>query len=518
MQVSEKKILNLPSKAVAYVRMSTEHQQYSTENQMDRIREYAGERGLEIIEVFADAGKSGLNIGGRQSLQRLIQEVESGKARFQAILVYDVSRWGRFQDADESAYYEYICRRAGIRLCYCAEQFENDGSTASNLIKSLKRTMAGEYSRELSVKVFKGQCRIVEMGFKAGGSAMYGLRRTLVDQNGYFKAHLALRERKSIQTDRVVLAPGLEEEVRTVQNIFHWFVEDRLSRAEIARKLNAAGIATHTGESWKASLVRGILLNENYIGNYVFNRRSFKLKIRRVENAPETWVRKCGAFENIVSRELFQRAQEIILKRPSRLTEEELLESLRVLYRERGYLSGIVINEAKGIPSSQTYIKRFGSLSRAYELIGYSIPRDLRFVEINRRLRRLHREILRETEEKIAALGANVVRNPDSDLLLLNGEITLSVVMSRCRVTTSGNLQWLVRFDASLRPDITIVVRLDPDNQRARDYYLIPGLEICSPRIRLAEHNGLEFESFRFDSLDYLYGMAERVRLRRSAG
>jgi len=103
-------------KAAQYVRKSTEHQQYSTENQGDKIKEYAAHRGIEIIKTYADAGKSGLRIDGRQALQQLINDVESGQADFQIILVYDVSRWGRFQDADESAYYEYICRRAGIQV------------------------------------------------------------------------------------------------------------------------------------------------------------------------------------------------------------------------------------------------------------------------------------------------------------------------------------------------------------------------------------------------------------------
>ncbi len=107
--------------------MSTEHQQYSTENQRDRIRDYATRRGLQIVRTYADEGKSGLRIDGRQALQNLISDVANGNADFCVILVYDVSRWGRFQDADESAYYEYICRRAGIQVAYCAEQFENDG-------------------------------------------------------------------------------------------------------------------------------------------------------------------------------------------------------------------------------------------------------------------------------------------------------------------------------------------------------------------------------------------------------
>ena len=60
----------------------------------------------------------------------MIDTVESGNASFKAILVYDISRWGRFQDADESAFYEYLCKRAGIEVHYCAEQFEN-GCAAS---------------------------------------------------------------------------------------------------------------------------------------------------------------------------------------------------------------------------------------------------------------------------------------------------------------------------------------------------------------------------------------------------
>ena len=130
-------------RAAEYVRMSTEHQQFSTENQRDKIREYAARRGIEIVRTYADEGKSGLRIDGRQALQRLIKDVENGLADFQVILVYDVSRWGRFQDADESAYYEYICRRAGIQVAYCAEQFENDGSPVSTIVKGVKRAMAG---------------------------------------------------------------------------------------------------------------------------------------------------------------------------------------------------------------------------------------------------------------------------------------------------------------------------------------------------------------------------------------
>jgi hypothetical protein len=73
-------------------------------------------------------------------------------------LVLDVSRWGRFQDVDESAYYEFLCRQSGVRVQYCAESFVNDLSPYSNLVKAIKRMMAAEYSRELGVKVLQCGC------------------------------------------------------------------------------------------------------------------------------------------------------------------------------------------------------------------------------------------------------------------------------------------------------------------------------------------------------------------------
>jgi DNA invertase Pin-like site-specific DNA recombinase len=221
-----------PSKrirAAEYVRMSTEHQQYSTENQADKIREYARAQGIEIVRTYADDGKSGLNIGGRKSLQQLLGDVDAGAIDFKLVLVYDVSRWGRFQDPDEAAYYEHLLKRKGVHVRYVAEQFDNDGSPVSTIVKGVKRAMAGEYSRELSVKVFAGQCRLIELGYRQGGPAGYGLRRVLLDQTGSVKAELARGEHKSLQTDRVILMPGPDVEVQNVLQIYRWFTEDSLS-------------------------------------------------------------------------------------------------------------------------------------------------------------------------------------------------------------------------------------------------------------------------------------------------
>jgi len=172
---------NEPLRAAQYVRMSTDYQQYSTQNQIAAIAEYAARKNLTIVRTYADEGRSGLQLDKRLALKELISDVLLGNAGFDTVLVYDVSRWGRFQDSDESAHYEFLCKEAGVKVEYCAEDFANDGSLISNVMKNLKRAMAGEYSRELSNKVFAGQCRLVKLGFRQGGSPPYGFRRQLLE-------------------------------------------------------------------------------------------------------------------------------------------------------------------------------------------------------------------------------------------------------------------------------------------------------------------------------------------------
>ncbi|NYI25010.1 DNA invertase Pin-like site-specific DNA recombinase [Sphingobium francense] len=238
-----------PVCAAEYVRMSTDHQKYSTENQAEAIRSYAEARGIRIVRTYTDAGKSGLKIEGRDALKQLIEDVQTRNIDFTMVLVYDVSRWGRFQDADESAYYEYICRRAGISVEYCAEQFENDGSPVATIVKGVKRAMASEYSRELSAKVFAGQGRLIEKGFRQGGPAGFGLRRTLIDEHGAEKGVLRRGEHKSIQTDRVILAPGPWEEVAIVREVYRAFVHDGCSEQDIADELNSVNGGAKVGHS-----------------------------------------------------------------------------------------------------------------------------------------------------------------------------------------------------------------------------------------------------------------------------
>lgn len=500
-------------RAAEYVRMSTDHQKYSTENQAEAIRQYAARRGFAIVRTYADAGKSGLRLDGRDALKRLIDDVQTGTADFTTILVYDVSRWGRFQDADESAYYEYICKRAGISVQYCAEQFDNDGSPVSTIVKGVKRAMAGEYSRELSVKVFTGQCRLIELGFRQGGPPGYGLRRSLIDQSGASKGVLSRGEQKSLQTDRVVLVPGPDHEVETVRWIYSSFAQDRKLEGEIASILNERGVATDLGRQWTRGTVHQVLINEKYIGNNVWNRGSFKLKKKRVRNSPDMWIRADRVFEPLVDRSQFEAARAIITERSKRLTDHEMLAALHGLLERRGYLSGLTIDEDVHLPSSSAYQSRFGSLLRAYQMVGFSPDRDYRYIEINRVLRRMYPKIVNDTISGIEDAGGSVVQDPDTDLLTVNREFTASIVVVRCLTTPAGSLRWQIRFDVGLWPDITVAVRMDQPNRAPLDYYLLPRIDMSAPRIRLAEDNGVSLDSYRFDSLEAFFGLSARTDL-----
>jgi len=500
-----------------YVRMSTEHQLYSTENQQLAIADYAALHGMRIVKTYADAGKSGLNIGGRLELQQLLADVQKPDVEFKAVLVYDVSRWGRFPDPDEAVMYEQTCKRQGVQIIYCAEQFKNDGSLQSTIIKNIKRSMAAEYARELSVKVFAGQRTLIKKGYRQGGTPGYGLRRQLIDENHNPKAILKRGEHKSIQTDRVLLIPGPRDEIDTVNFIYDLFLNDGVPERTIAMILNDKQINSETGRPWTRGVVHQILTNEKYIGNNVFNRTSFKLKIKHENNDPADWIRKDGAFEAIVSLERFFQARAIIDGRSKHMDDTQMLELLKGILKRHGGLSGIIIDEDDGAPSSSAYRSRFGSLLRAYQLIGFNPKRDYAYIDINRTLRTIYPDIITEISSNIERFGGWATGNQDSNLLTVNNEFTLSVVIAKCKLTPAGSKRWRIRLDASLKPDITIVVRMDQANQKPFDYYIFPSIDFSPSLLPFKEYNSFMLDAYRVRDLEIFYMFAGRELLRKVA-
>lgn len=274
--------------AAQYVRMSTEDQQYSIANQQARIQEYALEHGLEIVKTYEDPGRIGVVLKHRVGLRELLRDVVSGQAKFNAILVYDVSRWGRFQNPDEAAHYEFLCASSGIPLHYCAEQFNNDGTPSSSIIKALKRSMAAEFSRELGEKVVLGKTRLAKMGFWMGGPPGYGYRRRIVSVDGKLGKVLKQGEQKSLKTDRIMLVLGPRNEVDNVRLIFSLAAAGK-NCTEIVRTLSRKQILI-SGREWNDVTVLDVLTNPKYCGANVWHRRTNRLHGQLKWVDPQQWI------------------------------------------------------------------------------------------------------------------------------------------------------------------------------------------------------------------------------------
>ena len=492
-------------RAAQYVRMSTHQQRYSIENQAATIAAYAVARRIEIVDTYVDKGRSGLRINGRKDLQRLIADVQSGKADFDAVLVYDISRWGRFQDIDESAYHEFICTKAGIRVLYCAEQFENDGSFVSAIMKNIRRVAAGDYSRDLSVRVFAGSCRIVRLGFKAGGTPGYGLQRVLVDQFGKEKCLLKLGDRKSLQSDRVILRPGPPEAVTVVQQIFRWFVTERKSEQEIADELNRRKISNELGRPWRYRAIRRMLTDEKYRGNYIYCRQSGKLKTRRVPNPENAWIRKNGAFDAIVDARTFAKAGKIITARPRRIvrawTDAKMLQVLKARLDKEGKLTSQIIERSPELPCTMTYIEHFGTLRHAYELIDY-YPRSVRYFESRRAVRATARRIADELARLIQHATVSTDFDLDSRLLTVLPGLCISILIVRCSRQMTGALRWQVRQKPDHRATMALLVRMQNGNIQVLDYHLVPKEHFPQSKFTFRRTAKSGLESYRYTKLD----------------
>ncbi len=483
-------------RAAQYLRVSTDHQQYSIANQSAAIALYAAAHNNGIVRSFVDEGKTGRTIRGRKGLLELLRLVESGEADFTQVLVYDVSRWGRFADNDESAHYEYLCKRAGIAVRYCAEQFENDNSPTSNLLKALKRTMASEYSRELSVKVSSGQRRLASMGWWQGGVAPFGYRRLLVNQDRKPKHLLKFREWKSIDSDRIVLTPGPKEAVETVCLAFDLYTKHGMKRKRIAEVLNQRKIFIGK-RPWSDVMVRELLTRHIYKGAYAYCKHNHKY----ITLPRDKWLIREHAFPGIISDKQWARASELIAREVKPLVDSEMLDGLRRLWDRAGKLNSSLINYSKGVPSVQAYTNHFGGLNEAYKLIGYPLPRDLSYGHAIRMSRKLNRMLCDNICERVRAVGGSAELLPGFGMIQLNDNVIVKVALRKCWLREVG-LVWVLPLGKHSPADVHIIGRLKPPHRSIMDYFVLPAVSQLHGGLRSLEKESVSYlELYHFRTL-----------------
>lgn len=362
-------------RAVAYYRHSAQdRQENSVEIQQDQVRKFATEHGLEIIREFADRGKSGLSVEGRDSFNEMLHEyVEGRKAEFEFVLVLDVSRWGRFQETDLSAYYTGLCLQNGKQVVFTTIGFPKENDLLHGLHLSIERYRAASYSRELSGKVWKGCAKIASGGYWAGGSAPYGMCRLLLDEKRQPLQVLGRGDHKAIHNQRVTLAPGDDKEVETVRYIFRSFVKEGKTPEEIAEALNSQGRPAPGAARWTRGAVAAILGNELYAGVMVWNKTSQKMKSPSRPNPAGDWIRAEGAFDPIIPVDLFQQARAIMAAhaeaRARKYSDADMILKLRELHDRYGTITGRLVAAAEEMVSVTTYAHRFHSFDLAYQAV-----------------------------------------------------------------------------------------------------------------------------------------------------
>ncbi len=334
----------IQAKAVAYYRHSAQdRQENSIPIQRDLVSKFAREHGIEIIREFADYGKSGLSTEGREDFKKIMEMIVDTSKEFEYVLVLDMSRWGRYQDIDLSAHYRALCKQYGRKVIYTDMGMRDEKDPGYHFILLAEAMRAAKYSAELSEKVFYGCKKIAEQGFRAGGMPPYGTHRLLLDEQRRPVQILKPGQRKSIQNQRVTLAPGDEKEQEVIRRIFTEFTSKKKDPQQIADGLNEENISSPGGKEWKHDTISQILTNEIYIGTMVYNKTASRLQSPTVKNPKELWVRTAEAFTPVVDKELFEEAQHRILREKEeyerRHSKDDMIVKLKDLYHRNGFIS-----------------------------------------------------------------------------------------------------------------------------------------------------------------------------------
>jgi DNA invertase Pin-like site-specific DNA recombinase len=239
-------------RAAIYARFSSDLQDVrSIVDQVELARRYAEGRGLSIVEVYDDAAVSGASTLNRPGLLRLIADAQG--RRFDVIITESLDRLSRSQ-ADIASLFEKL-QFLGVRIETLA-----DGAV-SEIHVGLKGTMSALFLKDLAQKTRRGQIGRVKAGRIPGGKS-YGYD-VLKDGDE--------RGRRAINS----------AEADIVRRVFREYATGKGPLA-IVRDLNREGVAGPTGRHWNASALlgspkrrNGILNNELYIGQIVYNRQRF---------------------------------------------------------------------------------------------------------------------------------------------------------------------------------------------------------------------------------------------------
>lgn len=451
-------------RAAAYVRMSSDRQELSIGTQLAAIQAYAKAQELELVRIYEDAAKSGLNIANREGMKSLLRDVLDTPRPFDVVLVYDVSRWGRFQDIDAAAYYEYTCRLHGAKVIYVEEAFGTDEEPMTALLKTLKRAMAAEYSRDLSVKSRAGQDRAVHLGYQMGQLPCIGLTRIAIDRLGN-RRPLARGQCKAMQSERIAWVPGPPHEVELTRRIFSLYADHNGSIKGVAQQLRMEGQVGQDGRPFTTARVDNLLRCEALAGNFVWGSERYAAGPAKKRRPP---TRADNVIQPVIPADLWKRTQERLwVRRRIRRDKEQMIQVLRERLAENPGLNCLDL-EAMGVRSTRAYVNAFGSVSRSLELAGRD-PRVVRAQHEHQKVvgRRVGDRIGRDVADLMQANGLKCRQHPRSRVLVFNEAVRMRLQVLWPRINR-GVRRWHVLKARRPIADLVLLAQMEDEDQAMR--------------------------------------------------
>ena len=321
-----------------YVRVSTDKQEeLSPDSQEKLIKDYAKKNNIVILKIFFEIGVSGRSADKRPAFQEMIASAKSKEHPVDAILVWKFSRFARNQE--ESIVYKSLLKKQNNVDVISVSEPLIDGPFGS-LIERIIEWMDEYYSIRLSGEVFRGMKE----------NAM----------RGAFQARPPLGYKIVEHGKPPVIVP---EEADTIRMIFDKYVNCSMSFFDIARHLNSLGLKTSHGKDFERRSIEYIIQNPIYCGLIRWNRT--ENNTNNIKDRDE-WIIVDGEHEAIISKELFNQAQE-------RLKSTYKPSGKRPSSTYRHWLSGLLkCPDCGRTLTANTLYRRNGIAYSYFSCYGYS--------------------------------------------------------------------------------------------------------------------------------------------------
>lgn len=277
------------TKVAAYCRVSTgsDEQLESLKAQRSHYEQFIKEHDdWEFAGLYYDEGITGTKKELRTDLLRMLEDCRQGKIEF--ILTKSISRFSRNKIDCLSMVRELLGLGIGI-------YFEKENINTKTMNDEFLLTILSSVAEAESVSISENE--------------KWSVRKQM--QEGTFKQSMAPYGYE-VNDGKFSIN---EDQAKVVRYMFKRALEG-LGSYKLAQELNAKGIPSPKGGKWACGSVKGILTNERYIGDCLYQKtyttETFEKKVNKGD-VDQYYVE--DHHEPIIERDDFERVQELYDKR-----------------------------------------------------------------------------------------------------------------------------------------------------------------------------------------------------------